>query len=187
MGIQTLIELSKRLKPEKVKGQLVLVKVLNREDFEKRAGSISWEDGKNLNRVFPGKKDGTKMERLAAAITESLIRKADYYIDLHGGDDYEELTPYVYFAGVAKPEIVEASRKMAEQVDVPYMVQSNVSTGGAIIMRQVPAIFRLCFWKGDVWEPGSGRKWIPCAGMCGIFSAALGPTEESAPTAPIIL
>lgn len=49
------------------------------------------------------------MERLAAAITESLIRKADYYIDLHGGDDYEELTPYVYFAGVAKPEIVEAS------------------------------------------------------------------------------
>ena len=31
------------------------------------------------------------MERLAAAITESLIRKADYYIDLHGGDDYEEL------------------------------------------------------------------------------------------------
>lgn len=43
---QTLIELSKRLKPEKVKGQLVLVKVLNREDFEKRAGSISWEDGK---------------------------------------------------------------------------------------------------------------------------------------------
>ena len=104
MGIQTLIELSKRLKPEKVKGQLVLVKVLNREDFEKRAGSISWEDGKNLNRVFPGRKDGTKMERLAAAITESLIRKADYYIDLHGGDDYEELTPYVYFAGVAKPE-----------------------------------------------------------------------------------
>ena len=51
------------------------------------------------------------MERLAAAITESLIKKADYYIDLHGGDDYEELTPYVYFAGVAKPEIMEASRK----------------------------------------------------------------------------
>ncbi len=31
VGIQTLIELSKRLKPEKVKGQLVLVKVLNRK------------------------------------------------------------------------------------------------------------------------------------------------------------
>lgn len=71
------------------------------------------------------------MERLAAAVTESLIQKSDYYIDLHGGDDYEELTPYVYFAGVAKPEVAEASRKMAEQVDVPYMVQSNVSTGGA--------------------------------------------------------
>ena len=78
-------------------GQLVFVKVLNREDFEKRAGSISWEDGKNLNRVFPGKKDGTRMERLAAAVTESLIQKSDYYIDLHGGDDYEELTPLCIF------------------------------------------------------------------------------------------
>ena len=100
-----------RLEAGKGKGPAGSGKVLNREDFEKRAGSISWEDGKNLNRVFPGRKDGTKMERLAAAITESLIRKADYYIDLHGGDDYEELTPYVYFAGVAKPEIVEASEK----------------------------------------------------------------------------
>ena len=131
VGIQTLIELSKRLKPEKVKGQLVLVKVLNREDFEKRAGSISWEDGKNLNRVFPGRKDGTKMERLAAAITESLIRKADYYIDLHSGDDYEKLTPYVYYAGAAPEETVKISRKMAEQVDVPYMVRSNVASGGS--------------------------------------------------------
>lgn len=37
------------------------------------------------------------MERLAAAILKSLIRKADYYIDLHGSDDYEERLPYVYF------------------------------------------------------------------------------------------
>lgn len=55
----------------------------------------------------------------------------DYYIDLHSGDDFEALTPYVYYAGKAAQEVTEVSRKMAEQVDVPYMVRSMVSSGGA--------------------------------------------------------
>ena len=56
---------------------------------------------------------------------------ADYYIDLHSGDDYEKLTPYVYYAGAAAEEVVSFSRQMAEQVDVPYMVKSNVASGGS--------------------------------------------------------
>ena len=56
---------------------------------------------------------------------------ADYYIDLHSGDDYEKLTPYVYYAGKAAPEVMKISRQMAEQVDVPYMVKSEVSSGGS--------------------------------------------------------
>ena len=52
-------------------------------------------------------------------------------MDLHCGDDYEELTPYVYYAGKAEEAVVAMSRKMAEQVDVPYMVRSMVGTGGA--------------------------------------------------------
>ena len=56
---------------------------------------------------------------------------ADYYIDLHSGDDYEKLTPYVYYAGAAAGEVVSFSRQMAEQVDVPYMVKSNVASGGS--------------------------------------------------------
>ena len=131
VGIQTLIELSKKLNPEKVNGQLVLVKVLNRQDFEKRAGSISWEDGKNLNRVFPGKKDGTRMERLAAAITESLIKKADYYIDLHSGDGFEQLHPYVYYVGVVDEKTAEKSLHMARHIGVKYVVRSTTATGGA--------------------------------------------------------
>ena len=43
----------------------------------------------------------------------------------------KHLTPYVYYAGKAAQEVTEVSRKMAEQVDVPYMVRSLVSSGGA--------------------------------------------------------
>jgi predicted deacylase/ubiquinone/menaquinone biosynthesis C-methylase UbiE len=131
VGIQAAIELSKKLKAEKVAGTILLLKVVNRPAFEARNGSMGLTDHKNLNRVFPGNPNGTEMERLAHAITTELFPVADYCIDLHSGDDYEELTPYVYYAGMAEESVVRMSRQMAEQVDVPYMVKSNVSSGGA--------------------------------------------------------
>lgn len=131
VGIQSAIELAEELDPTKVNGTIVIAKVLCKDAFEQRAGSINTEDGKNLNREFPGSKDGTPTQQLAYGVTEELQKVADYYIDLHSGDDYEELTPYVYYAGEALPEVVEISRKMAAQVDVPYMVRSTVVSGGA--------------------------------------------------------
>ena len=131
VGIQAAIELSQKLKIEKVNGTIIIVKVMNRPAFEARNGSMGLDDGKNLNREFPGNPDGTEMERLAWAISQELQPAADYYIDLHSGDDYEKLTPYVYYAGAAAEEVVSFSRQMAEQVDVPYMVKSNVASGGS--------------------------------------------------------
>ena len=131
VGIQACVELGAELQPEKTVGTIVILKVLNRPAFENRAGSLGLSDGKNLNRVFPGNLNGTEMERLAWAITKEVYPKVDYYIDLHSGDDFEALTPYVYYAGKAAQEVTEVSRKMAEQVDVPYMVRSMVSSGGA--------------------------------------------------------
>lgn len=130
VGIQSALELSEMLKVQKIAGTVVIVKVVNRKAFELRSGSDSHEDGKNLNRVFPGNRKGTWSERLAYAIEKELLSIADYYIDLHSGDSYEQLTPYVYYAGAAAKEVVEQSREMAQQADVPYMVGSNVAMGG---------------------------------------------------------
>ncbi len=131
VGIQAAVELSLKLDIEKVAGTIIIVKVLNRPAFENRKGSLGLTDGKNLNRVFPGNPDGTEMEQLAWAVSQELQPIADYYIDLHSGDDFETLTPYVYYAGVASEDTVTESRRMAEQVDVPYMVKSNVTSGGS--------------------------------------------------------
>ena len=131
VGIQAAVELSLKLDIEKVAGTIIIVKVLNRPAFENRNGSLGLTDGKNLNRVFPGNPDGTEMEQLAWAVSQELQPIADYYIDLHSGDDFETLTPYVYYAGVASEDTVTESRRMAEQVDVPYMVKSNVTSGGS--------------------------------------------------------
>ena len=105
VGIQAAIELSRKLKIEKVAGTVILVKVVNRPAFEKRKGSMGLTDEKNLNRVFPGRPDGTEMERLAWAVSRELQTVADYYIDLHSGDDYETLTPYVIMQGLRRKKL----------------------------------------------------------------------------------
>jgi len=52
-------------------------------------------DGGNLNRVFPGNRDGQLTEQLAHTISEEFLRKIDYYVDLHAGGAYPTVD-YVY-------------------------------------------------------------------------------------------
>ena len=69
MGIQTAVELARELKPEKVQGTILIFKVVSKEAFERRGGSLGMEDGKNLNRVFPGDPEGTQTERAGAQLS----------------------------------------------------------------------------------------------------------------------
>lgn len=131
VGIQTALDLAQGLRLEKLAGTIIIVKVVNRPAFEQRKGSLGVTDGKNLYREFPGDPNGSEIPRLAWAVTTELFSVADYYIDLHSGDDFEQLTPYVYYAGKTFEKSCAMSQEMAQQVDVPYMVSSNIATGGA--------------------------------------------------------
>jgi len=85
-----------RLQVKKLAGTLIVVHVANMPSFLGRTVYFSPLDGKNLNRVFPGRKDGTASEQIAHAITTQVIDKCDYLLDLHCGDGNESLRPYVY-------------------------------------------------------------------------------------------
>lgn len=156
VGIQAVIELAAELTPDQISGSIVLLPLMNPSGYEHRTMSLVFEDGKNLNRVFPGCPNGTLAERIAYTVTEYFFKRADAYIDLHSsdsyeevspylcfqggadayidlhsGDGYEEMTPYVYCQGAAEPAVAQKSRAMAEQVDVLYLVPSQTTTGGA--------------------------------------------------------
>ena len=101
VGIEAAVELGRELRPEKIDGTVIIIKVISKEEFEQRKGSAGMTGGRNLYRLFPGNMDGERLERLADLVTRQLLSIADYYIDLHSGDDYEQLTPYVYYEGKA--------------------------------------------------------------------------------------
>jgi len=83
--------------PAELRGTLILVHIANLPSYLRRTIYYNPWDGKNLNRVYPGKPDGTVTERIAHAITTEVIARADYLVDMHSGDGNENLLAYNYW------------------------------------------------------------------------------------------
>lgn len=140
--IKTAIELAKEIDPEMVNGQIVIVHPANMQAFEARCAAVVPEDNKNLNRVFPGDKDGSISEKIAYVLTHEFQDKADFYFDMHGGDLHEELHPYIYYPGACDSEVSERSKEIASIFNVDYMVKSSATTGAynSAAIRGIPGV-----------------------------------------------
>ena len=77
VGIETAIELSKEINPEDISGNIIIVPLINRSGFENRTMSVVYEDGKNLNRVFPGNEQGSVSEKIAYFMEKELFKISD--------------------------------------------------------------------------------------------------------------
>jgi hypothetical protein len=148
-GISALQRLRQSVDPRALRGTLILVHIANPPSFYGRTIYTSPVDGKNLNRVFPGRTDGTLSERIAHAITTEVIAKADYLVDLHAGDGNEALRPYVYMPVTGDARLDAATRGMALAFGIDHIVidSARVVTGEATrfvdqtaLARGVPAM-----------------------------------------------
>ena len=148
MGIQAAIELSNEISPAELNGNLIIIPLANRSGFENRTMSLVYEDGKNLNRVFPGDNNGSTAEKLAHLIFEIFVIVSDAYIDLHSGDGYESLTPYAYYLGGSPAE--ETAQKMISCVNTKYYVRSKCKTGGAYNLASVHGIPSVLIERGQL-------------------------------------
>jgi uncharacterized protein len=92
-------ELLARLDPGALSGTVIMVRLAHVEAFERRVPYVNPFDRKNLNRVFPGRADGSQAERIAWALTTEVIRRCDAHIEVHGGDAAEWLEAFVGIYG----------------------------------------------------------------------------------------
>lgn len=148
-GITALQRLRNTVSAKELTGTLILVHIANPPAFYGRTIYASPVDGKNLNRVFPGKKDGTLTERIAHAITGQVIEQADFLVDLHAGDGNEALRPYVYMPVTGISELDKASRGMALAFGLDHIVidkgrllpaDASLYTDQTALSRGIPAI-----------------------------------------------
>lgn len=128
-SIQTAIDLANEFNPDNINGTLIILHTVNYSGFFKRVSRIVPEDNKNLNRVFPGEENGTVSEKIAFAFSKYLYPQLDFFIDLHGGDLFEEVMPFIYAPGIGEKEVIDFSHKVASNISLPVRVRSKASTG----------------------------------------------------------
>jgi uncharacterized protein len=136
--------------PAMLRGTVLIVHVANMPSFLGRTVYYSPVDGKNLNRVYPGKPDGTVSERIAYAITTQVIERTDYLVDIHSGDGNESLRPYSYWSPLglnARADSIAREMALAWGSDHividtirPRDVRASVYTQNTAQLRGKPAI-----------------------------------------------
>lgn len=104
-------------------GVLVLVHGANLPALHQRGLSpLHPVDGKNLNRVFPGRPDGSPTERLAHFLTTAVVARTDYLADLHSGSADQQLWPHVYAPYVGDPELDARTLAFAKATGLRHVV-----------------------------------------------------------------
>jgi uncharacterized protein len=123
-GIEAAIRIGRTTSPDAVRGTLLVLPLLNRPGFYERSIYVNPEDGDNLNRLFPGKPDGTWGERFAHRLLTEIVSKCDYSIDLHAGDLIEDLVPFVIYRETQNGPLDERIRGMVDAYGARWAVKS---------------------------------------------------------------
>jgi predicted deacylase len=123
-GIEAAIRLGRTLSPDAVRGTLLIIPLLNRPGFYERSIYVNPEDGDNLNRLFPGRADGTWGERFAHHLLTEIVTKCDHAIDLHAGDLIEDLVPFVIYRETGDHALDDRIRAMAGAYGARWAVKS---------------------------------------------------------------
>lgn len=96
-AIAAVQQLRKEIDPEKLKGNLILIPVLNMDSFFSRTSDRHPLDKQDLNRAFPGNPSGSITELTADFITTRIFDATDIFIELHGGDGTKALLPFISY------------------------------------------------------------------------------------------
>lgn len=88
-------KLARSIDPDNLEGTLIVAPLVNRYGFDEFSRRENPVDHTNLNRIFPGDSDGSVSYQMAAVLFKEVISRADCYIDLHGGEIGESLSPFI--------------------------------------------------------------------------------------------
>jgi predicted deacylase len=121
-SISAVIRFMRDLDERQLRGSIVAVPVVSVTSYRARSPFVTPEDGKNLNRCFPGDPSGTFSDALAHHVFRELIEPSDAMLDLHGGDLVEALEPFSLYDG---SPVEETARAMGIAFGLPYLVRTE--------------------------------------------------------------
>ena len=132
-GILASVELTRRVDPQHLRGNLLVVHVQNVPGVQTKAGHLSPLDGVNMGRAFPvpgeviettgnvSHQTTSPTHQIASRIFDEVISRADAYVDLHGGEVFESLPANVEYLITEDEETDARTRELARAFGFPIL------------------------------------------------------------------
>jgi predicted deacylase len=173
VSIAALREVALNLDPKEVRGELVAVLTANPAAFAARAIYVNPQDGRNLNRQFPGDPAGSPTQRLARWLTDNVIAGSDVFVDMHCGDMNEALVSFTGIEDTGDVAVDAKSRELADAYGLRYLLigPSPGTTTTAAATLGIPAVLAEVGGQGrwpaeDVALHAAGfRRLLHAAGL----------------------
>lgn len=113
------------LDPAEISGTVIILPLVNIPSFEQKVVHVNPVDGQSMNRLYPGKINGTQTERASYLITRQVVEQCDHLIDLHGGDLDESLRQYSYWTKTGNENQDRISREMVLAFGLDHIIIST--------------------------------------------------------------
>jgi predicted deacylase len=176
------------LDPQALRGRVLVAPVAHPAAFE--AGTrVAPGDGLNLARVFPGREGGTATERLAAALSEAVIRPADLLLDLHSAGQHYAM-PLLCGSYSGSDPLGERCRTAALAFGAPvYWAHPTVAPGRSLsvaLEAGIPCLYAECGGGGRV-RSGDVQAYLEGVRRVLAQAEALPPDAAAPPPPPLCL
>ena len=177
IGTEIIRRLIKLKKVKNLRGTLIAVPVVNVYAFEQH--SRYSPDRRDLNRFFPGSKNGSLTSQLADTFMSEVVRDSQYGIDLHAGSNHRANFPQIR-VDIENPDTLQ----LAKAFRVPVVINASMRDGSLRKSAADEGVHTILYEAGEVlrFDEEAVR-----AGVRGILSVmtSIGmlrpPTRQSRP------
>lgn len=155
-GVVTLTKLMRDVDPAQVQGRIIVLPMLNRPAG--LAGTrLSPLDGKNMNRAFPGERNGTITSLIAHYVYHALFPLADLVIDIHSGGRSILFLPSVNMHHVEDSKQMQGMLAAGTAWGAPYVFVYRDVGGEGLLPSHAEALGKITLGT----ELGSAAQFTP--------------------------
>jgi predicted deacylase len=125
-GVEVCRRLAEEIEPSSLSGKLIVVPLQNPVAFRHRV-RLNPIDGKDLDKLYPGRENGTATERLAYTLYSKLAATADVVIDLHSGGVGSINIPHIYIPSIPPKRTKFTSLELGKAFGVDVLIDTKPS------------------------------------------------------------
>lgn len=131
-GPIALMKLVRALDPAEVTGQIIVIPALNFPAI--MAGTrLSPIDGINMNRAFPGRRDGSVSQMIAHFLQHGILPRGDAVCDIHSGGKSMYFSPFGAYHNLPDKAVMEKSRAATLAFGAPIALELvELDAGGML-------------------------------------------------------